>query len=130
MNDEVVEGMGRQGRIQYGDIVKLDIGVIEDGWVGDTATTVPVGMVEERIDQLLRVTETALERAIRIAREGTRLGDICAEIEDEARRNRFSVVREFVGHGVGPKLHEEPQIPNYGKHGSRPKIKSRTDPAI
>src|SRR5213082_30419 len=100
LNDDVVHGIASQRRIQYGDIVKLDIGVLENGWVGDTATTVPVGIVEERIDQLLRVTENALERAIRIAREGTRLGDICAEIEDEARRNRFSVVREFVGHGV------------------------------
>jgi len=130
LNDEVVHGIASQRRIQYGDIVKLDIGVIEDGWVGDTATTVPVGMVEERIDQLLRVTETALERAIRIAREGTRLGDICAEIEDEARRNHFSVVREFVGHGVGRKLHEEPQIPNYGKRGSGPKLKAGMTLAI
>src|SRR5947209_15566252 len=73
LNDEVVHGIASQRRIQYGDIVKLDIGVIENGWVGDTATTVPVGIVEERIDQLLRVTENALERAIRIAREGTRL---------------------------------------------------------
>jgi methionyl aminopeptidase len=130
LNDEVVHGIASQRRIQYGDIVKLDIGVIEDGWVGDTATTVPVGMIEERIDQLLRVTETALERAIRIAREGTRLGDICAEIEDEASRNRFSVVREFVGHGVGRKLHEEPQIPNYGKRGSGPKLKAGMTLAI
>jgi methionyl aminopeptidase len=130
LNDEVVHGIASQRRIQYGDIVKLDIGVIEDGWVGDTATTVPVGMVDERIDQLLRVTETALERAIRIAREGTRLGDICAEIEDEARRNHFSVVREFVGHGVGRKLHEEPQIPNYGKRGSGPKLKAGMTLAI
>jgi len=130
LNDEVVHGIASQRRIQYGDIVKLDIGVIEDGWVGDTATTVPVGMVEERIDQLLRVTETALERAIRIAREGTRLGDICAEIEDEARRNHFSVVREFVGHGVGRKLHEEPQIPNYGTRGSGPKLKAGMTLAI
>ena len=130
LNDEVVHGIASQRRIQYGDIVKLDIGVIEDGWVGDTATTVPVGMVDERIDQLLRVTEIALERAIRIAREGTRLGDICAEIEDEARRNHFSVVREFVGHGVGRKLHEEPQIPNYGKRGSGPKLKAGMTLAI
>jgi methionyl aminopeptidase len=130
LNDEVVHGIASQRRIQYGDIVKLDIGVIEDGWVGDTATTVPVGMVDEPIDQLLRVTETALERAIRIAREGTRLGDICAEIEDEARRNHFSVVREFVGHGVGRKLHEEPQIPNYGKRGSGPKLKAGMTLAI
>ena len=130
LNDEVVHGIASQRRIQYGDIVKLDIGVIEDGWVGDTATTVAVGMIDERVDQLMRVTENALERAIRIAREGTRLGDICAEIEDEARRNGFSVVREFVGHGVGRKLHEEPQIPNYGKRGSGPRLKAGMTLAI
>jgi methionyl aminopeptidase len=130
LNDEVVHGIGSQRRIQYGDIVKLDIGVIQEGWVGDTATTVPVGMIEDRIEQLLRVTETALERGIRVAVEGMRLGDICAEIEDEAIRNRFSVVREFVGHGVGRKLHEEPQIPNYGKRGSGPKLKAGMTLAI
>jgi methionyl aminopeptidase len=130
LNDEVVHGIGSQRRIQYGDIVKLDIGVIQDGWVGDTATTIPAGMIEERIEQLLRVTETALERGIKVAVEGMRLGDICAEIEDEAVRNRFSVVREFVGHGVGRKLHEEPQIPNYGKRGSGPKLKAGMTLAI
>ena len=130
INDEVVHGIASQRRIQYGDIVKLDIGVIEDGWVGDTATTVAAGMIDERIEQLLRVTETALERAIKVAIEGMRLGDICAEIEDEALRNRFSVVREFVGHGVGRKLHEEPQIPNYGKRDSGPKLKTGMTLAI
>jgi methionyl aminopeptidase len=130
LNDEVVHGIAGQRRVQYGDIVKLDIGVIEDGWVGDTAATVAVGMVDERVDLLMRVTENALERAIRIAHEGTRLGDICAVIEDEARRNRFSVVREFVGHGVGRKLHEEPQIPNYGKRGSGPRLKAGMTLAI
>src|ERR1700704_2678672 len=130
LNDEVVHGIGAQRRIQYGDIVKLDIGVIQDGWVGDTATTVPVGMIEERIEQLLRTTETALERGIKVALEGMRLGDLCAEIEEEAVRNRFSVVREFVGHGVGRKLHEEPQIPNYGKRGSGPKLKAGMTLAI
>jgi methionyl aminopeptidase len=130
LNDEVVHGIASQRRVQYGDIVKLDIGVIEDGWVGDTAATVAVGMVDERVDLLMRVTENALERAIRIAHEGNRLGDICAEIEDEARRNRFSVVREFVGHGVGRKLHEEPQIPNYGKRGSGPRLKAGMTLAI
>src|SRR5437867_7195356 len=82
LNDEVIHGIASQRRIQYGDIVKLDIGVIRDGWVGDTATTVPVGVIDDRVERLLRVTEKALERAIRIAHEGTRLGDICAEIED------------------------------------------------
>ena len=130
LNDEVVHGIGSQRRIQYGDIVKLDIGVIQEGWVGDTAQTIPVGVVDERTDQLLRVTEKALERAINVADEGVRLGDICAEIEAEASQNHFSVVREFVGHGVGRKLHEEPQIPNYGRRGSGPKLKAGMTLAI
>ena len=130
LNDEVVHGIGSQRRIQYGDVVKLDIGIIQDGWVGDNATTVPVGIIDERTDQLLRATETALARAISVAHEGRRVGDICAEIEDEARRHGFSVVREFVGHGVGRKMHEEPQIPNYGKRGSGPKLKAGMTLAI
>lgn len=130
LNDEVVHGIGSQRRIQYGDVVKLDIGIIEDGWVGDNATTIPVGVIDQRTDQLLRATENALARAIRVAHEGHRVGDICAEIEDEARRNSFSVVREFVGHGVGRKMHEEPQIPNYGKRRSGPKLKAGMTLAI
>ncbi|MGZ4983013.1 MAG: type I methionyl aminopeptidase [Chthoniobacterales bacterium] len=130
LNDEIVHGIGSLRRIQYGDIVKLDIGVIENGWVGDTASTVAVGMIDDRTEKLLRVTESALQRAIRIASEGLRLGDLCAEIEDEAVRNGFSVVREFVGHGVGRKLHEEPQIPNYGTRGSGPRLKSGMTLAI
>ena len=130
VNDEVVHGIGSQRRIQYGDVVKLDIGVIQDGWVGDTAATVPVGMIADNVDVLLRATQSALDRAISVASEGTRLGDICAEIEDEARQHRFSVVREFVGHGVGRKLHEEPQIPNYGKRGSGPRLKAGMTLAI
>ncbi len=77
LNDEVVHGIGSQRRIQYGDIVKLDIGVIQDGWVGDNAKTVAVGVVDERVDLLLRATENALERAINVADEGQRVGDIC-----------------------------------------------------
>jgi methionyl aminopeptidase len=130
LNDEVVHGIGSQRRIQYGDIVKLDIGVIQDGWVGDNATTVPVGIIDEQTDQLLRVTESALARAISVAREGRRVGDICAEIEDEARRFGFAVVREFVGHGVGRKMHEEPQVPNYGRRGNGPKLKAGMTLAI
>jgi methionyl aminopeptidase len=123
LNDEIVHGIGSQRRIQYGDIVKLDIGVVQDGWVGDTAATVPVGMIDDRIEKLLEVTQSALERAITHALAGERLGDLCAAIEDVATRNHFSVVREFVGHGVGRKLHEEPQVPNYGKRGSGPRLK-------
>ncbi len=130
LNDEIVHGIGSQRRIQYGDIVKLDIGVVQDGWVGDTATTVPVGVIDDRTEKLLRVTEKALARAIAAAFEGVRLGDLCAEIEEEAMQNRFSVVREFVGHGVGRKLHEEPQVPNYGKRGSGPKLRAGMTLAI
>jgi methionyl aminopeptidase len=123
INDEIIHGIGSQRRIQYGDIVKLDIGIVQEGWVGDNATTVAAGVVDDRTERLLRATETALNRAIAVAYAGQRLGDIGAEIEDEARRHHFSVVREFVGHGVGRKLHEEPQIPNYGKRASGPKLK-------
>jgi methionyl aminopeptidase len=130
LNDEIVHGIGSQRRIQYGDIVKLDIGVIQDGWVGDTAYTVAVGMIDERTERLLRVTETALRRAIEIMHEGVRLGDVCATIEEIAVRERFNVVREFVGHGVGRKLHEEPQVPNYGRRGSGPRLKAGMTLAI
>ncbi|MGB8168698.1 MAG: type I methionyl aminopeptidase [Chthoniobacteraceae bacterium] len=123
VNEEVVHGIGGSRRIQYGDIVKLDIGVIKDGWVGDTATTVPAGMIDEKIQRLLRVTEETLEMAITHAHAGRRLGDMCAAIEDDVVANGYSVVREFVGHGVGRKLHEEPQVPNYGRRGSGPKLK-------
>src|SRR5213595_3046606 len=130
LSDEVVHGIGSQRRIQYGDVVKLDIGVIQDGWVGDNATTVPVGIIDERTDQLLRVTENALARAIGVACEGRRVGDICAEIEDAARRSGFPVVREFVGHRGGRKMHEEPPTPTYGKRGSGPKLKAGMTLAI
>ena len=130
LNDEIVHGIGSQRRIQYGDIVKLDIGVIQDGWVGDTASTVAVGMIDDRTEKLLRVTESALRKAIAVAGEGVRLGDVCSAVEEEAVANQFSVVREFVGHGVGRKLHEEPQVPNYGKRGSGPRLKAGMTLAI
>ncbi|HYJ05936.1 MAG TPA: type I methionyl aminopeptidase [Chthoniobacterales bacterium] len=130
LNDEIVHGIGGPRRIQYGDIVKLDIGVIQDGWVGDTASTVPVGMIDERTERLLRVTETALRRAIDIMREGVHLGDVSSAIEEAALREGFNVVREFVGHGVGRKLHEEPQVPNYGRRGSGKRLKAGMTLAI
>lgn len=123
INEEVVHGIGGARRVQYGDIVKIDCGVVKDGWVGDTATTVPVGVIDEKTQRLLRVTEETLDRAITYALNGRRLGDLCAVIEDEVVANGYSVVREFVGHGVGRRLHEEPQVPNYGRRGSGPKLK-------
>lgn len=130
VNEEVVHGIGGSRRIQYGDIVKLDIGVIKDGWVGDTATTVPAGMIDEKTQRLLTVTESTLEKAITFVQNGRRLGDLCAAIEDEIVANGYTVVREFVGHGVGRKLHEEPQVPNYGRAGTGPKLKAGMTIAI
>ena len=123
VNEEVVHGIGGSRRIQYGDVVKLDVGVIKDGWVGDTAKTVPVGAINPLWSRLLAVTEDVLDRVIPMLTAGRRLGDVCAFIEDEVVANGYSVVREFVGHGVGRKLHEDPQIPNFGRRGTGPKLK-------
>ena len=123
VNEEVVHGIGGSRRIQYGDVVKLDVGVVKDGWVGDTAKTVPVGAINPLWSRLLAVTEDVLDRVIPMLTAGRRLGDVCAFIEDEVVANGYSVVREFVGHGVGRKLHEDPQIPNFGRRGTGPKLK-------
>lgn len=123
VNEEVVHGIGGPRRLQYGDIVKMDVGVIKDGWVGDTATTVAVGTISDEVAGLLDATEGALHHAIGFARHGRRLGDLCASVEEYVSARGFTVVREFVGHGVGRKLHEEPQIPNYGQKRTGPKLK-------
>jgi methionyl aminopeptidase len=130
VNEEVVHGIGGSRRIQYGDVVSIDVGVVKDGWVGDTAKTVPVGAVRPDWMRLLAVTDDVLNRVIPMATAGRRLGDLCAFIEDEVVANGYSVVREFVGHGVGRSLHEEPQIPNYGRAGTGPKLKAGMTLAI
>lgn len=123
LNEEVVHGIGGARRFQIGDIVKIDVGVNKGGWIGDTATTVGVGAVSSVATELMRVTESALRIALEHAISGKRLGDLCAAIEQWVVGNSFSVVREFVGHGVGRKLHEEPQVPNFGRRGEGPKLK-------
>ncbi len=123
INEEVVHGIGGERRLAYGDIVKIDTGVVLDGWIGDTATTVACGAIDPETERLITATKRILEGAIPFAVAGRRLGDLSYYIETEALRQGFGVVREFVGHGVGRKLHEEPQIPNYGKKGSGPKLK-------
>jgi len=130
VNEEVVHGIGGPRRINYGDIVSLDCGVNLNGWIGDTAATLPVGIIEPEIERLLRVTEETLEGSLKFAVAGRRLGDLSNYIEEQVVRAGFSVVREFVGHGVGRKLHEEPQIPNYGRKGSGPKLKAGMTLAI
>ncbi|MSR64701.1 MAG: type I methionyl aminopeptidase [Verrucomicrobiae bacterium] len=123
INEEVVHGIPSARRIQYGDIVSLDVGIILNGWVGDTATTVPVGLVDPRVQELLMVSEKALYVAIDKARSGNRISDISRAVESLVTSHGFSVVREFVGHGVGRKLHEEPQVPNYVAPGPDPKLR-------
>jgi methionyl aminopeptidase len=130
VNEEVVHGIGGVRRLQLGDLVKLDVGVNKSGWIGDTATTVAVGAVNPTAEKLLAVTQEALAGALQHAYSGKRLGDLCASIEKTVVANGFSVVREFVGHGVGKKLHEEPQVPNFGIAGDGPKLKSGMTLAI
>ena len=130
INEEVVHGIGGPRKINYGDIVSLDCGVNLDGWIGDTAVTVPVGIVDPEVEELLRVTEQSLESALQFVVAGRRLGDLCAHIEETVLKGGYSVVREFVGHGVGRKLHEEPQVPNYGKPKRREKLVSGLTLAI
>ena len=123
LNEEVVHGIGGSRKIAYGDVVKMDVGIIRDGWIGDTATSVPVGIIDPDVERLLTVTEEILQGAVDLARPTNKIGDISHFVESEAHRNGYSVVREFVGHGVGRNLHEDPQVPNFGKRGTGPKLK-------
>ena len=120
---EVVHGIPGDRRIEMGEIVSLDIGVVYDGFVGDTATTVMVGVTDPDVVRLVRSTEQALVAGVAMARAGKRLGDLSHAIEEVAVRAGFSVVRDFVGHGIGRKMHEDPQIPNFGTPGRGPKLK-------
>ena len=123
INQEVVHGIPSASRtLRPGDIVSLDMGVKLDGFYGDSAITVPVGEVPERTQELLRVTRESLERAIAQVKVGGRLSDIGHAVQEWVEAHGFSVVREFVGHGIGERLHEEPQIPNYGQPGRGPKL--------
>jgi len=124
LNEEVVHGIPGIRRIQLGDIVSIDIGVRFKGYVGDTAVTVMVGVTNPEVIRLVRTTERALDAGIAMAVAGNRLSDISHAIERVAVESGFSVVRDFVGHGVGKKVHEEPQIPNFGPAGKGPVLKS------
>jgi len=114
VNEEIVHGMPNPKRVlKKGDIVSIDTGVSLEGYFGDSALTVGVGELSEQAKKLLKVTEESLELAIDKVREGNRLFDICGTVEDFVVGNGFSIVREYVGHGIGTQLHEEPQVPNY-----------------
>ena len=130
LNEEVIHGIGGPRKIAYGDVVKLDVGIIRDGWIGDTAMSVPGGIIDPETERLLTVTEEILQGAVALARPGNRIGDISNYVESQAVSNGYSVVREFVGHGVGRHLHEDPQVPNFGKRGTGPKLKAGMTIAI
>ena len=120
VNEEVVHGIGGPRRLAYGDVVKLDVGILLNGWVGDTATTVGLGAITPARQKLLERTQASLHAGIQRARNGARLGEISHAVETTVKAAGYSVVKEFVGHGVGRKLHEEPQIPNFGRANSGP----------
>jgi methionyl aminopeptidase len=123
INDEIVHGIPRDRKIMDGDIVSIDLGCIHKGFVGDAALTVGVGNISPQAEQLIEVTREALNRAIAVARAGARLGQIGAAVQTYVEGNGFSVVREYVGHGVGRQMHEDPQVPNYGDPDSGPVLR-------
>jgi methionyl aminopeptidase len=124
VNEQIVHGFPSQYVLKEGDIFSIDCGVTLEGFVGDTATTVPVGKVDDEKMRLIRITEQCLERAIQQCRAGNHLGDIGWAVQQHAEANGYSVVRDYVGHGIGRRMHEDPQIPNYGRPGLGPKIKA------
>jgi methionyl aminopeptidase len=124
INEEIVHGIPSRKRIlKEGDILKIDVGVQLEGYYSDSAVSVPVGTIRPELDQLLRITEESLHRAIDRARLGARVGDISSAVQEHAESHGYSVVRDFVGHGIGTQLHEDPKVPNYGAAGHGPALK-------
>lgn len=123
VNEEIVHGIPSDRVLKDGDIVSLDLGVILDGFYGDSAVTVPVGEISDSLKRLLRVTEESLLLGIERVRVGNHLEDVSEAVQSHAEEAGYSVVREFVGHGIGRELHEEPQVPNFGKAGHGPLLK-------
>jgi methionyl aminopeptidase len=124
INQEVVHGIPSEKRqLAVGDIVSIDCGVVLDGYYSDSAVTVPVGEISPEVRNLVDVTQESLQRAIAAAQPGARVGDIGAAVQEFVEAAGFSVVREFVGHGIGTKLHEDPQVPNYGTRDHGLKLK-------
>jgi methionyl aminopeptidase len=124
VNEQIVHGFPSEYKLNEGDIFSVDLGATLEGFVGDTATTIPVGQVSDDLLKLIRITEECLERAIEQCRVGKHLGDIGWAVQEHAEAHGYSIVRDYVGHGIGRKMHEDPQIPNYGQPGKGPKIKN------
>lgn len=124
VNNEVIHGIpSKDAVLKQGDIVSVDVGTIVDGFYGDAAITLPVGTIKPEAERLMRVTEESLLRGIAQAQAGNRLYDISHAVQDYVESNGYSVVREFVGHGIGRSLHEDPQLPNFGASGQGPRLK-------
>jgi methionyl aminopeptidase len=124
INDEIVHGIPSPKRIlREGDLLKIDVGAEVEGYYGDSAITVPVGEISPALKQLVRVTEESLYAAIERVRLGSRVGDVSSAVERYVMPYGYSVVRDFVGHGIGSKLHEDPKVPNFGTPGVGPKLK-------
>ncbi len=131
VNDQVIHGIPSQStRLKNGDIVGVDLGVILDGFYGDAAMTIAVGDIQPEAARLMEVTEKALSLGIEEAVAGNRIGDISAAIQEHVEANGFSVVRAFVGHGIGRSLHEDPQVPNFGRRGQGLRLKEGMTLAI
>jgi methionyl aminopeptidase len=124
VNEQVVHGIPSKRVLKEGDIIGLDLGAIVGGFYGDSAVTVAVGRVDEKTAALVRITEESLSLAIEQARVGNRLSDISHAVQRHVEAAGYSVVTEFVGHGIGRQLHEEPQVPNYGKPGQGPRLQA------
>ncbi|OFY58196.1 MAG: type I methionyl aminopeptidase [Bacteroidetes bacterium RBG_19FT_COMBO_42_10] len=122
VNEEVVHGIPSDYTLKQGDIISIDCGVILNGWYGDSAYTFAVGEIKEEVRRLLDYTRAALEEGVRAAVSGNRIGDISSAVQAKAESGGFSIVRELVGHGIGTKLHEPPEVPNFGKLGTGPKM--------
>lgn len=122
VNEQVVHGVPSKRVLKEGDVIGLDLGAIVEGFYGDAAVTIPVGAIHPRVAELLQVTEDALYKGIEQAVVGNRLSDISHAVQRHAEAAGFSVVTDFVGHGIGRQLHEEPQVPNYGKPGQGPRL--------
>ena len=123
VNDEIVHGIPGPRVLQEGDIISVDVGVIKNGYHGDAAVTLPVGTVSEEAQRLIETTEGAFEAGIAQAVPGNRLGDISAAIQEYAESRGFDLVREYVGHGIGREMHEEPQVPNFGVANTGPRLR-------
>ena len=131
VNDVVVHGFPNNEEIKNGDIVSIDLGVVLNGWHGDHAYTFAVGEISDELKKLIQITKESLYKGIEKAIVNNRVGDISYAIQEHTEiKNKFGVVRELVGHGLGKELHEDPQVPNYGKRGSGPKLKENLVIAI